>query len=779
MTSNAKKKVVVVGGGVSGMVAAMALTQPELASRFDVTVYQMGWRLGGKGASGRNAGQNQRIEEHGLHIWFGFYDNAFTWMGRCYEELNRPAGAPLRTLADAFKPEDNFIFTELIDGKWREWLLSIPPNDAQPGGHPSIWDSIQIVLRWLEQQLQHVLIQGTQVVEADLAAVASRGPLTLIERWKLRFGIVRSLFLHEFVAGLRDEHATVDTTTPDASVDPIVDGLGHVAEILWAAIGEKVRAGDDEARRLWVLAYLAIVSIRGILGDKLWWFGYDRANGETFHAWLNRHAVFQAGAPGDPNGTAFWSAPVRAFFDAAFAYANGDTSTPNMAAGIAIRGIQRIALGYKGSVVYEMQAGMGDTVFTPFYEVLKRRGVNFEFFSRAGELELAADGKSVASLAIHRQVKLRNGSYRPLVSVKDLPCWPSEPLYDQIVDGDKLKASGADLSHYTNGWPDAGEPTVLRAGTDFDHIVLAAALPSLPLICPTAIAALPAWQKMVDKVSWTRTQAFQLWMTKTKNEIGLAGPPAVVGSYVEPWSSITDFTHLLQREDWPASYLFVRRDAGDRSSGPEAGGRTGVRSHEGLPREQRPADLAGHDEGRRVRLECPGRAARHGRAAAAGEPILAGQCRHHGTLCPVDSGRDRPSHRRRQHGTRQSGVRGRLDGQRLQHRQRRRSGDVGPAGGAGGVRSADRYRQCRRRLIMRPAPRAPAPPWPAHRPKRRRLRRSPDGRDGPSLRSAERGGTPPKPHPSAGRGAWLRSALAVRAAAPCRGSRPTPSASRA
>lgn len=548
-------KVAVIGGGVSGMVAAMALTRPELAGRFDVTVYQMGWRLGGKGASGRNTTQASRIEEHGLHIWFGFYDNAFTWMGRCYEELNRPPGAPLRTLSDAFKPQNNFIFTELIDGTWREWLIDMPTNDAQPGGHPSIWDTIQIILGWLEQQLKHVMVQGVELVEADLASIVHAGPLTLIERLRVRLGLVHSLSLHDLVAEMRLAHESTDKTTAADWGDGLVKALGLAAEVLWTVIGPKVQAGDDEARRLWVLAYLGMVSIRGVLADDLLKFGYDHVNNETFHDWLERHAVFAANEPGDPNGIAFWSAPVRAFFDAAFAYANGDTNTPNMAAGIAIRGIQRIAFGYKGSVVFEMQAGMGDTVFTPFYEVLKRRGVKFEFFSRAGELTLAADGRSVAGLAIHRQVKLKNG-YDPLVTVKGLPCWPSEPLYDQIVDSDKLKASGADLSHYNTGgdWAEQPDPTILTAGVDFDNVVLAAALPSLPQICPRAIAALAAWQKMVDKVSWTRTQAFQLWMTKTKDEIGLPGPPAVVGAYVEPWSSITDFTHLLRREDWPASY---------------------------------------------------------------------------------------------------------------------------------------------------------------------------------------------------------------------------------
>jgi uncharacterized protein with NAD-binding domain and iron-sulfur cluster len=554
MTGN-PKKVVVVGGGVSGMVAAMALTQPELAGKFDVTVYQMGWRLGGKGASGRNATQASRIEEHGLHIWFGFYDNAFTWMGRCYQELNRPPGAPLATLQDAFKPQDNFIFTELIDGKWREWLLNIPPNDDQPGGHPSIWDTIQIILRWLKQQLQHVLVQNVQLVEADLASIVQAGPLTFIDRLKVRLGLVRSLSLPDLIAEMCLEHAEANRNSSAGWGDGLVKALGYAAEVLWAVIGDKVQAGDDEARRLWVLAYAGMVSIRGILADDLLQYGYDKVNNETFHAWLERHAVFPADLPGDPNGIAFWSAPIRAFFDAAFAYADGDTNTPSMAAGIAIRGMQRIALGYKGSVVYQMQAGMGDTVFTPFYEVLKKRGVKFEFFSRAGELTLATDGKSVAGLAIHRQVKLKNG-YDPLVMVKDLPCRPSDPLYDQIVDGDKLRASGADLSHYDTGapWAEQPDPTILTAGVDFDSVVLAAALPSLPQICPRAIAALPAWQKMVDKVSWTRTQAFQLWMTKTKDEIGLPGPPAVLGSYVEPWSSITDFSHLLKREDWPASY---------------------------------------------------------------------------------------------------------------------------------------------------------------------------------------------------------------------------------
>ena len=49
------------------MAAAFALTDEEnWQKKFEITVYQLGWRLGGKGASGRNLNSKMRIEEHGL-----------------------------------------------------------------------------------------------------------------------------------------------------------------------------------------------------------------------------------------------------------------------------------------------------------------------------------------------------------------------------------------------------------------------------------------------------------------------------------------------------------------------------------------------------------------------------------------------------------------------------------------------------------------------------------------------------------------------------------------
>ena len=86
-------KVAVLGGGCGGLAAAWALTAtPELRERFDVTVYERSWALGGKGASGRmpnssgDGVRGQRIHEHGLHIWFGFYVHAFRMLRGAYQE---------------------------------------------------------------------------------------------------------------------------------------------------------------------------------------------------------------------------------------------------------------------------------------------------------------------------------------------------------------------------------------------------------------------------------------------------------------------------------------------------------------------------------------------------------------------------------------------------------------------------------------------------------------------------------------------------------------------
>src|SRR5260370_38329958 len=93
----------VIGGGGASISAAFELTRPEHKGKYEVTIYQVGWRLGGKGASGR--GHAARIEEHGFDVWRRFYENAFRLMRGCYAELDRdPAKGQIADWGEAFFP---------------------------------------------------------------------------------------------------------------------------------------------------------------------------------------------------------------------------------------------------------------------------------------------------------------------------------------------------------------------------------------------------------------------------------------------------------------------------------------------------------------------------------------------------------------------------------------------------------------------------------------------------------------------------------------------------
>jgi hypothetical protein len=136
-----KKKVAILGGGMSSLTTAFELTNPanDQHQGYEVTVYQLGWRLGGKAASGRNMdpAYSCRIEEDGLHVFYGFYDNAFSLIQSCYHELDRAPDAPLASWEDAFKPHSYVEYYQLFLNKWRKMHVTYPRNLLTPGGNGS------------------------------------------------------------------------------------------------------------------------------------------------------------------------------------------------------------------------------------------------------------------------------------------------------------------------------------------------------------------------------------------------------------------------------------------------------------------------------------------------------------------------------------------------------------------------------------------------------------------------------------------------------------------
>ncbi|HEY8378073.1 MAG TPA: NAD(P)-binding protein, partial [Nannocystis sp.] len=130
------RKIAVFGGGLGALSAVFALTElPGARERFRITVYQIGWRLGGKARSGRNLRVHARSEALGHHVWYGWYDNAFALARRVYAELKRPPGAPLATFKEAFRPCESLLLGT-ASGRGpdpRPWPMSVPGVEGLPG----------------------------------------------------------------------------------------------------------------------------------------------------------------------------------------------------------------------------------------------------------------------------------------------------------------------------------------------------------------------------------------------------------------------------------------------------------------------------------------------------------------------------------------------------------------------------------------------------------------------------------------------------------------------
>ena len=91
---------------MAALSAAFELSRtPALQDRFEVTLYQLGWRLGGKAASGRAT--YGRIVEHGLHVWFGCYENTFGILREAYKDWKPQDGQSITEVnqASRFRPK--------------------------------------------------------------------------------------------------------------------------------------------------------------------------------------------------------------------------------------------------------------------------------------------------------------------------------------------------------------------------------------------------------------------------------------------------------------------------------------------------------------------------------------------------------------------------------------------------------------------------------------------------------------------------------------------------
>lgn len=525
-----KTKVLVMGGGLGGLSAAWHLSNTaQLREDFEVTLYESSLALGGKAASGRRDG---RIEEHGLHMFFGCYHNAWGLLRECYEQRNAdPAVYRFPTLQDAFRERKDIAFEEILDGEWRHWTFALPPMGSDPRVSNAGPLEIDIDIDSLWRQVLLKLQQATNDVERLLppfAPVSSAAKAMLFEVGNaLTQGTANHPDLHLTLAALEELRA---------EVQGLAEGfhLGQRLDAAVEAVGQNVEALRDNARHLAQLLDLATAAFVGYWTDCRGPGGIDAINDQDLQEWLLKYRLRPE-----------LDQPVlRSLYAGMFAYRNGQTRA--LAAGVGLRVMLRLFVGHPGYLAYEMRGGMGEVVIAPLYDVLRNQwGRKIQTGTRITNLEIDEQGVS-------------------RIDIETL-C-PDTPPQAIEVPGGIINAWPSGLPPHAGAVPAAqprqfrdwqahaapGTKQQLVRGEDFDVAILAMPPWSVDVIA-RKLEGIGRWKAFLETTGYCHTTGVQLWFDMSPDQMGWTGKRPVLGGYERPFDVWADMQHLLPVENWPAT----------------------------------------------------------------------------------------------------------------------------------------------------------------------------------------------------------------------------------
>ncbi|MBD0366040.1 MAG: NAD(P)-binding protein [Flavisolibacter sp.] len=580
-TTNSKKKIIVLGGGPSALAATYELTDYEnWQDKFDITLYQMGWRLGGKTATGR--GIHNRVEERGIHIFQGWYDNAFRLIKDAYQQQhqkNLAPDSPFQDWKDAFQPDYPTLLTEFIpeDNKWHNWPLIFPETHEEPGtaAPPSMSGNISKIIemaietifgspyqkgennivRWIQNRF---VTNSTQAPVAEPVKHGILGELfhkigAKIESW------VESEEVH-FLFKAHELAQQLDTKPHNSEQHP----LRQIAILVkrFRTWFERQNEGflyrHDKIRHIQMMLEWMDVNFTGMFADLYDEASntlvYSRINKYDYRDWLRKHGGSEM---------LMTAAPIQFMYYGSFANLDGEAQG-KIAADVALRMVM-LSITYKGSLVWKMRAGTADTLITPLYLVLKDRGVNFQFFHKVKKIHYSTTG-DIEEITIGKQVRLKDASkpYTPTIRVNGIDAWPSHPLYEQLQEeaAQQLQEGNINLESSWTPWQDV-ETIVLKKGIDFDQVVLGIPLAALNDICSEIVEKDQRWKDMVEKVKMVPTFGLALWIRKSYEEMGMRpsdwGLDATMEPntliYANPLFSWTGMNLILKQESWPADNM--------------------------------------------------------------------------------------------------------------------------------------------------------------------------------------------------------------------------------
>ncbi len=545
-------RVAVIGGGCASMATAWELSRPEHRGKYEVTVYQEGWRLGGKGASGR--GPSGRIEEHGLHIWLGFYDNSFRMMRECHAELDAGGMGDLYgDWQDAWTPENDIALCSASEqGGFANWRAHMPPRPGYPGD-PLPQGQVFTLPYYMAKafDLFRALILDTTVNGHGVAtATESTGEPDQLARRIAKLVKLGSFATTAALAEALGLLASLSrSATPDdagtllTSLERVCASMRQWLEDQWLA--------DSSNRFLWEVADLTLATVVGMTRHNVW---FDPRGLDVIEDFECREFLHMHGA----SIRSLQSPFLRGLYDLSMGYVNGDLNRPSLSAGQGLRGTLRTFFGYRGAFMWRMRAGMGDVVFAPLYTAMRARGVKFEFFHRLTNMGMAKSGDHVESLTFDVQARTKDArDYDPLVPVAGRPCWPSTFDPDQLIDGDRMVSEGWNPeSHWDRRRADE---VTLEVSEDFDFVSLGVGVGAVPHVAPEFVARDPRWKAMCEEVKTVASQAFQVWMTEDLAKLGWPGPAYITGAFEKPFDTWCDMAHVVPEEGWkdrPATSVY-------------------------------------------------------------------------------------------------------------------------------------------------------------------------------------------------------------------------------
>ncbi|MGH2759735.1 MAG: NAD(P)-binding protein, partial [Actinomycetota bacterium] len=360
-----KRRIAIVGAGPAGLSTAFHLTdQPGWSDDYDVDVYQLAWRVGGKGATGRNPDAFERIQEHGIHLFGNMYFNSLRMLKECYEQVDWDAGDRFRTIEEAFRPCIFNYNTDYWNGRWHAAVARFPDNDSVPW-EGDLWPDHRLIVQ-----------SFLTVISFRLGSFLTpqREPRGLLARilWWLRrkAGDELALALGRIGEHLAREAADPRPPHPDHH-DAALTLLTDVVKLLEQRYLE--RPDDPQRRFALVDIDLPVTILRGIVEDRLAATDIDSVDDENYRDWLARHGATE---------TTLSSTLPQVYPNVSFGYEAGDTTkVATMAASAYVTFFLRQVLG-KGAGGYFFAEGTGDTVMKPLYRLLVQRGVRIHFFHK-------------------------------------------------------------------------------------------------------------------------------------------------------------------------------------------------------------------------------------------------------------------------------------------------------------------------------------------------------------------------------------------------------------